>query len=288
MAVFEELVEQLGRSTRLDGVGAAVDGAVRPLLDRRPVKNALSGTWLGHRFHPLVMVLPLGALLSSALLDRIGGRESEGAADRLLQAAVVGALPTTASGLSDWLHADTRGRRVGLVHAAANVAAVGLALASLRARASGNRRRGKRLSSVGMAAVGAGGYLGGHLSYALGVGVNQTAFVTGPDEWTDVAAVADVRAEEPLRVTVGTTAILLVRDGAEVRALADRCAHLGCSLAEGTVQDGVVECPCHGSRFRVADGRAVGGPAASAQATFDSRVQDGRVQIRERHAAATG
>ena len=44
--------------------------------------------------------------------------------------------------------------------------------ASLAARAAGARGRGKLLALAGMGAISAGGYLGGHLTYAEGVGVN--------------------------------------------------------------------------------------------------------------------
>ncbi|HVL98904.1 MAG TPA: Rieske 2Fe-2S domain-containing protein [Egibacteraceae bacterium] len=284
MSVLEDLAERLGRNAALDRVVGPLDRALRPVLDRRPVKDALSGTWLGHRLHPLVMVVPLGSLISSGVLDLFGGEEAEAAADRLLGVAVASAVPTAAAGLSDWLHTDSGGKRVGVVHAAWNTTAVALAVASLRARAAGNRRRGKALAMLGLAAVGSGGYLGGHLSYAMGVGVNHSAFVQGPSDWTDVAAVDDLPEGRAVRATAGDAALMLVREGERIHALADRCGHLGCSLADGAVREGVVECGCHGSRFRLADGKAVGGPAAASQASYETRVRDGRVEIRERMA----
>lgn len=37
------------------------------------------------------------------------------------------------------------------------------------------------------------------------------------------------------------------------------CTHQGCTV--GTVEKGLIECPCHGSAFRVADGSVANGPA---------------------------
>ena len=99
------------------------------------------------------------------------------------------ALPGAINGLSDWADSYVEERRVGLVHAAANVAGLGLFALSL-----GTGRRARRLRLLGLVAVGAGGYLGGHLSYARGLGVDHQVFLDKPAEWTD--AIAEERLEE--------------------------------------------------------------------------------------------
>src|SRR2546423_1908975 len=76
--------------------------------------------------------------------------------------------------------------RVGAVHAVANVTALGLYAASLAARSRGRHGRGVALGLAGIGALTVGGHLGGHLSYAQGVGVDRTAFESGADEWTEV------------------------------------------------------------------------------------------------------
>jgi Rieske Fe-S protein len=58
------------------------------------------------------------------------------------------------------------------------------------------------------------------------------------------------------------------------------CTHLAGPLDEGTVEDGVVQCPWHGSRFCMRDGSVVTGPAVYAAPTFAARLRNGKVELR--------
>ena len=96
---------------------------------------------------------------------------------------VVSALPSAVSGLTDWSELHEQQQRVGLVHAAGNVAAVGLYVASLTERSRGNALRGKVFGYLGLAAVSAAGFLGGHLAYRQAAGVNHTEYVRTVFRW---------------------------------------------------------------------------------------------------------
>jgi nitrite reductase/ring-hydroxylating ferredoxin subunit len=261
-----------------DRIGGPLTDAVRSLLPRGPVKDGLSGTWLGHPLHPLLTDVPVGAWAAAAVLDLVGSEAADGAI-----AVGLAAVPATAAaGLADWSELQGETQRVGVAHGVANVTASTLYLLSLRARRNGRRGRGKVLAMLGLAAVGAGGFLGGHLTFRRAIGVDQTFDHQGPDDWTDVLGAGALAEGRPVVARAGDDDVVLVQDG-ELRALADRCSHLGGPLHEGEVEGGCVTCPWHQSTFRLDDGSVVHGPATAPQPRYDARVEDGRVLLR-RHA----
>jgi nitrite reductase/ring-hydroxylating ferredoxin subunit len=154
--------------------------------------------------------------------------------------------------------------------------ALSLYVASAAARARGSRRAGKALGLAGFAVLSAGGYLGGHLSFVLGVNVNRTAWQDGPREWTAVLADADLTEGEHRKVDAAGIPILLYRTAGRLCALASTCSHMGGPLDEGAVSDGCVTCPWHGSIFRFADGGIVRGPASTPQPLYDAQIRDGQ------------
>jgi 3-phenylpropionate/trans-cinnamate dioxygenase ferredoxin subunit len=57
-------------------------------------------------------------------------------------------------------------------------------------------------------------------------------------------------------VQVDGAGVLVVRKGEPLYAVADRCSHCGCTLHRGELKDNTVVCVCHGSTFRLSDGRS--------------------------------
>jgi nitrite reductase/ring-hydroxylating ferredoxin subunit/uncharacterized membrane protein len=282
-----ELADRIADLEPLDPVAEPIAKKVRELLPGGPVKDALSGTWLGHALHPVLQLAPLGTWMSAVVLDLIGGEDAEDASDLLIGTGLLAAAPTFVSGWSDYADstvASERVRRIGIVHAVANGTGAVLFASSLLARRGGSRGRGKLLALAGMGAVGVGGWLGGHLSYGEGVGVDVTVFEDYPDDWTAVLPASELREGEPRQVEVDGVPIMVVRDGGALHALADRCAHRGGPLSNGEIADGCVTCPWHGSVFRLADGSVERGPAAYPQPALDARESGGQIEVRARAA----
>ncbi|MER7489173.1 Rieske (2Fe-2S) protein [Streptomyces sp. NPDC126497] len=273
------LLDALERDTRADAVIDALGRRVRALPLGR-TRDALHGRWLGHPVHPLMVQVPIGTWMSAAVLDLRSGRSRE--AGLLVGVGLAAAGPAALAGVADWAELHRQQQRVGLVHAAANVTAVGLYGASLLLRLSGRAGAGRTCGFLGLTAVGLGGMLGGHLAYRQAAGANhaeEVPHVVGPG-WHRIGAVEEFPVGRPVRRTVDDVPVLVVResDGA-IHVLAERCSHLAGPLSEGTVADGCVRCPWHGSVFRLADGLNVRGPATAPQPAFDSRVVAGHVEV---------
>ena len=269
----------------VDRPAKKVGKAVRDAIPKGPVKDAVSGTWLGHALHPLLTDAVIGPWTSALILDAVGGEDSEKAADLLIGVGIAASLPTAVSGANDWADtevADDSIRRVGAVHGVLNTTALALFGASLAARRGGRRGRGKLLAAAGGAALAVSGHLGGHLSYSQGVGVEQTAFDAGPEDWTPTIAAGGLGEGESACALADGTPILLVRTGGAVQAIHDRCSHRGGALHEGEIENGCVTCPLHGSVFRLDDGAVERGPAAGPQPTFEVRENGGTLEVRRR------
>jgi nitrite reductase/ring-hydroxylating ferredoxin subunit/uncharacterized membrane protein len=277
------LSERIGSLAALDGPAKAIAGQVRRMFPRGPVKDALSGSWLGHALHPLLTDVPIGTWTSATLLDLVGGPDSRPAARRLIAVGLLAAGPTAATGWSDWADtepADEQVRRIGLVHALANGTAVALYGASLVARRRGAHTTGVLLGLAGASAVGAGGWLGGDLAFARGVGVDETAFQHGPQDWTPALDASMLADDRPAAATVGNLELVLVRRNGTIHALADRCSHRGGALHEGELLGDCIECPLHGTRFRLQDGSLERGPSAYPQPVYEAREHEGRIEVR--------
>lgn len=273
--------ERLEATEAIDRVAGPAHRAVTSVLPRGRAKDVLHGVWLGHPLHPLLTDLPIGFWTSAWVLDIVGGRRAQPAADTLVGLGVASALPTAASGLADWSELFEPERRAGAVHALANVAATGLYAASWLARRRGRRARGVALGMAGAAAATVGGFLGGHLSYRRAAGVNRAA--AAPDaDWADVDLDGALGAEKATPADLDGAPLAAVGLAGGPTALFARCSHLGGPLQEGEVVDGCLRCPWHGSTFRATDGTVVRGPATAPQPAYELLVEPGRARARRR------
>lgn len=276
-------VRKLAGLEALDAPAKTIGKAVRSIIKPGPTKNALSGSWLGHALHPLLTDVTIGSYTSAVALDWLGGRESAAAARRLIGLGLLSAVPTVVSGYSDWADtevADNSVRRIGIVHAAANATAASLFAASWAARRGGGS--GRLLALTGGGVLAGAAYLGGHLTLAEGVGVDHTTFEDGPDEWTAVLDDADLADGRMRCVEADGTAVMVARSGGDLYALSNHCSHRGGPLHEGDIDAGTVTCPWHDSVFDLRDGALIHGPAAYPQPAWDTRVRDGRIEVRRR------
>jgi nitrite reductase (NADH) small subunit/3-phenylpropionate/trans-cinnamate dioxygenase ferredoxin subunit len=97
-------------------------------------------------------------------------------------------------------------------------------------------------------------------------------------EFKTVCRVADLKEGEGKSVIVGGKIMALFRCGEQFHAIDDSCPHMGFSLAGGAVEDGIVTCPLHAWRFRLADGAWLASERVKI-GCYQVRIQGDEVQI---------
>ena len=257
----------------------------------RRLKSLLNGTWLGHPLHPLITDIPVTAWVITAVFDVIWliSPTTFAWAARGAEVAVVlgllGALGAIVTGLTDW--SDTYGaeRRVGLNHAIFNAIATILYLVSFVLRlpeAAGDSVLAAILGFLGLISVMYAAFLGGDMVFTKGTGVNHTAWEAAGEDYEAVLPVESVEENKLYRVTAAGVPVVLLRQGPQFYALSATCPHAGGPLDEGPLDGDVVECPWHGSRFCMRDGRVLTGPATVNAPRYDVRVRDGQVEVKRK------
>lgn len=280
MTLLDRIVERIGETKSLDAPSKTLVSATNAVVPSGAVTDLLSGKQLGHPAHPMLVTVPIGTFVSASLLDASRKDGAEAMAQRLIAAGLLSAVPTALAGLSDWRYTTGPERRVGLAHAVINTAALGTYAASLVARRKGHTFVGKMLALTGGSIMGAAGALGGHLSYALGVGVDVNVFEEKTQDWVAVADESALDDDSMITAEVNGQPVLLINANGKIRAIGNTCSHRGGPLNEGSRKGSCVECPWHQSEFNLFTGEVEKGPAVRPQPVFEVRVREGKVEIR--------
>jgi nitrite reductase/ring-hydroxylating ferredoxin subunit/uncharacterized membrane protein len=277
---------QLVDNPAIDQVAKPLSKAVRGAYDAagpagRVAKDALHGVWLGHPLHPVFTDLPLGAWTTALALDSAsdGDEGMQRAATFAIGVGLVGALGAAATGLTDWSETDGRSRRSGLIHGLLNIAATSLFAAAFAFRQRDAHDGGRKCAWTGYAIALGSAYLGGDLVYGQRIGVNH-ADVEVPGDFTPVIESAAVAENSMVRARAADADLLIARQHGRVCGLVHSCAHLGGPLSEGTLKDGSVVCPWHGSEFALDDGRVLHGPATHDQPCVIAQERNGQIEIK--------
>ncbi len=248
----------------------------RPML---PVRDLLNGRWLGHPLHPAVTDIPIGLLLGVVVLDLIGQPD---AADVMLLGTIVFMLAAAVSGLADY--SDTSGTALtrATLHATIMVVTLVVLIVSglIRLGDPVDRTIPIALSIIGFLFVTAGAFVGGDVVYVAGGMVSRHAFRGAGTKWIrldtgEVTDLATLPEAAPTKMRAGINDLVLVRTGATIHALHNVCAHAGGPLDQGELVDGCLQCPWHGSRFRLTDGLVRHGPSVYDQPAYELREAEG-------------
>ena len=256
----------------------------------RRFKSLLHGTWLGHPLHPAITDVPIGAWLLAVIFDIVwlASPDANNWAARGAEIAVLigilAAIAAAVTGLADWSDSYGAERTVGLYHAGLNSLALILYIVSFFLRladSTGESVVAAILGFIAIVSVFVAAYLGGDMVFGKGTGVNHVAWQEGTHDFVAALPVAELPDNALRRVEVAGVPVVLVKLGAKYAAIAATCSHAGGPLDEGELQGDVVQCPWHGSRFRMRDGKALTGPATFSQPRYNVQVRDGMIYLRQ-------
>lgn len=145
---------------------------------KRPA-TPLAGPY-GHPFHPLVVTLPIGAWVTAVVFDVAAFFASDEeifatGAQWLYAIGIIGAVVAAVLGLLDYtrLTARTPAKRIATIHMILNITALLVFIAAWAVHLGNDDATvaGLVLGIIGVAGLGASGFLGGELIYRHGVRV---------------------------------------------------------------------------------------------------------------------
>jgi nitrite reductase/ring-hydroxylating ferredoxin subunit len=243
------------------------------------VRDLLVGRWLGHPLHAVLTDAPIGILFLVIIFDVI---DDPGAAAITLVVGILTMVAAALAGFADYADTDGKARERATLHATLMVAALALYLVSLGFRlASGPTASaaGVWTSILAFVVLASAAYVGGDVVYVLGNMVSRHAFRGAGTKWIalEPAELDDGKIPEGrlVKAKLGINQLVLVRQGEQILALHDTCAHAGGPLNEGKLVGDLVECPWHFSRYRLSDGLVVQGPSVYDQPAYEVRKRDG-------------
>lgn len=247
------------------------------------VRDLLNGRWLGHPLHAVLTDAPIGILFLVVVFDVLG---EPAAAAWALGVGILAMLAAALAGSADYADTDGRARERATLHSTLMVLALVLYVISLFLRLGGEGVLDPVPATAGWLSVAsflilsAGAYVGGDVVYLLGNMVNRHAFRGSGTKWialepAEVDGDGTIPEGKPIKAKLGINQLVLVRQGETILALHDTCAHAGGPLSEGPLVDGLIECPWHGSRYRLENGHVVRGPSVYDQPAYEVRAREG-------------
>lgn len=100
-------------------------------------------------------------------------------------------------------------------------------------------------------------------------------------DWIDVIDEGALGEGENIIVEVDGTDVAVFKLDGKFYAIEDVCTHDGAEIASGKLEGDEIVCPRHGARFCIKTGAVKSPPAYEDIACFPTRVENGRVQVRD-------
>ena len=101
------------------------------------------------------------------------------------------------------------------------------------------------------------------------------------EDFVKVAETEDVQVSQMMAVEVNDERVCLANVNGKYYAIGNVCTHMGGPLAEGKLEDYIVQCPWHGSRFDIRSGKVVRPPAMKPEPIYEVKVENNDILIKK-------
>jgi glycine betaine catabolism B len=102
------------------------------------------------------------------------------------------------------------------------------------------------------------------------------------EDFVKVAETEDIQTSRMRSVEVNGENICLSNVNGKYYAIGNICTHMGGPLAEGKLEEYIVQCPWHGSRFDIRSGEVVRPPAMRPETTYEVKVENSNILVKRR------
>lgn len=109
-------------------------------------------------------------------------------------------------------------------------------------------------------------------------GQHQESLLNVMAEFTTVCRIDEIAEGTGRAFPVAGTIVAVFRQDGEFYAINDLCPHLGASLAEGSLEQGIVACPWHDWKFCIKSGEWCDS-ATFRTDTYDVRIVGDEIQV---------
>ena len=99
------------------------------------------------------------------------------------------------------------------------------------------------------------------------------------DQYIKLAKLADIEENKPLCAEFEGRKLSVYKTAGKYYVSDNTCTHAGGPLCQGELENGVITCPWHNSKFEVATGKVVSGPADHPIKTYETRVSGEYLEI---------
>lgn len=250
-----------------------------------------------HPLHPILIPFPIAFFTGTLLFDVAGILLSKPdllrTAHLLNGCGIATAILAAIPGIIDFIYTvppQSSAKKRAAKHGAINLTTLLIFIVVFIYRQDSETERYIviGLDALGVTLMMTAGWMGGTLVHRNQIGVDIRYAHAG--KWKEAyfkerAGLIEGATTDELKVNamkllhIGEKRIVLARTEDHYVAFEDRCTHKGGSLAGGSLMCGTVQCPWHGSQFKVQTGEVTAGPAIEKIKTYAVSEKDGKVYV---------